>query len=545
MKRPIGGISLSEPKKQNYLHGAAILAAGVVIIKILGAIYKIPLGNILGDTGMSHFLVSYNIYGVFLTLATAGLPVALSRMISEANTMHRPAQVKRTFSVAWCTFFVLGLVCTLVMFFYPTELAVLFRDPGASQSIKALAPALLLVCLTSAYRGYCQGHENMKPTTVGQIFEVLFKVLTGLALAIWLKNIGKSLSIVSAGAIFGVTVGSLAALAYMFIYKRRNYTAVIETADAPDSSWQIFKNLLRIGIPITLGSSVLSLLNVVDSALCLGRLQDAAGFSAADATVLYGIYGKAQTLYNLPSAFITPLTISVVPAIAACRVTGRRREASAIAENSLRISTVIALPMGVGLSVLSYPIINVLYPNSNAAGPELLAWMGIASYFVCMALIMNAIMQASGNERYPIYSMLIGGAVKVALNWWLIGDPGLNILGAPIATLCSYAVMCIADYLFLCRVMADRPRLGSILIRPVLSCAAMGLCAWAVYGLAIRFLGGPEPGRLMLAVCMLAAIAVAVVVYLVLVVLTKAVTYEDMKLIPKGEKLAKLLRIRP
>lgn len=535
---------MAEPKKQNYLHGAAILAAGVVIMKILGAIYKIPLGNILGDEGYTHFLVAYNIYSVFLTVATAGLPVALSRMISEANTMNRPAQVRRTFSVAWLTFCVLGIICTLIMFLFPTELADALNDVEATQSIYALSPAVLLVCLTSAYRGYCQGHENMTPTTIGQVLEVLIKVIVGLVLAWYLKDVGKSLPMVSAGAIFGVTAGSLSALIYMFAYKRRCYSALPEGGDTPESSGRIFKTLLKVGIPITLGSSVLSLINLVDSGLCMGRLQDAAGFSYADAKVLYGVYGKAQTLYNLPAAFITPLTISVVPAIAACRVTHRGRESSRIAENSLRIATVIALPMGVGLSVLSQPIMTVIYPGSHESGPELLLLMGAASFFVCMALMMNAILQAGGNEKYPIYSMIIGGIVKIAVNWFLVADPGINILGAPIGTLSCYAVMCVMDYIFLCRVMPDRPKLGRILARPVLSCAAMGLTAWAVYGLSLRFIG-VEPGRLIMALCMCLAIGAAVIVYLVLTVLTRAVTYEDMKLIPKGEKLARLLRIRP
>ena len=141
--------------------------------------------------------------------------------------------------------------------------------------------------------------------------------------------------------------------------------------------------------------------------------------------------------------------------------------------------------------------------------------------------------------------MIIGGIVKIAVNWFLVADPGINIIGAPIGTLSCYAVMCVMDYIFLCRVMPDRPKLGRILARPVLSCAAMGLTAWAVYGLTMRFVGGVDAGRIMMALCMCAAIAAAVIVYLVLTVLTRAVTYEDMKLIPKGEKLARLLRIRP
>ena len=532
---------MSEPRKQNYLHGAAILAFGVVIMKILGAIYKIPLGNILGDEGYTHFLVAYNIYSVFLTLATAGLPVALSRLIAEANTMDRPNQVRRIFSVAWWTFFVIGVVCTLIMALFPNALADSLNDPEARLSILALSPAVLLVCLTSAYRGYCQGHENMTPTTVGQVLEVLAKVAAGLALAWYLVRAGHSLPTASAGAIFGVTVGSLAALGYMFFCKRRLYGSGRAGSDIPEPRSGVLRTLLRVAIPITLGSSVLSLINLIDSGLCMGRLQDAAGFSYQEAKVLYGVYGKAQTLYNLPASFITPLTISVVPAISAAMALRHRHDASRIAENSLRIAVVLALPMGVGLSVLATPIMDTVYPGSHANGGELLAIMGAASFFVCMALMMNAILQAGGNEKYPIYSMVAGGIVKVAVNWVLVAEPEINILGAPVGTLCCYAVMCCMDFYFLCRHLPEKPSLARIIVRPAIASAVMGAAAWGVYGLGTLALG---TGRMGVALSMLCAIGAAVIVYLILVIALRAVTREDMRLIPKGDKLARILHIK-
>jgi len=538
---------LSEAKKQNYLHGATILAAGVVIMKILGAIYKIPLGNILGDEGYGYFFAAYNIYLVFLTLSTAGLPVALSRMISEANTHGRTMQVRRTFHVAYLTFLVLGLLCSLIMYLFPNELAIVLVDKAqVAQSIWALSPAVLLVCLTSTYRGYCQGHENMTPTTVGQVLEVLSKVVVGLALSWYLIKSGKSLPIASAGAVFGVTIGGLAALIYMIYYKARYYSdRPVSSADIPDSRGKILRDLLRIGIPITLGSSVLSLINLIDAKLVLNRLQYAAGFSDTASSVLYGVYGKAQTLYNLPPAIITPLTISIVPAIAACIARRERAEAARMAENSLRISAVVALPMGVGLSVLAYPIMNVLYPDSHAAGPELMSIMGIASFFVCMAIMMTAILQAHGNELFPVYSMIAGGVVKIIVNWFLVANPAVNISGAPIGTICCYGVMCAMNYLFLRKCLVKKPSLSRILLRPLLSSAVMGVGAWAVYGMVSRVLSGGEVlDRLPMAVSMAAAIGIGAILYLMLIILTRAVTREDMLLIPKGESLSRIFRIR-
>lgn len=534
---------MAKAKGQNYIHGAAILTVGVVIMKILGAIYKIPIKNMIGDDGYSMFLSAYNVYNVFLTLATAGLPIALSRLISEANTQGRPMQARRTFSVAWWTFFALGLISSLIMFLFPDTLAGWLHNPDAAKSIWALSPAVLLVCLTSAYRGYCQGFENMIPTTVGQVLEVLVKVVVGLLLAWYLLHIGQDKPTASAGAIFGVTAGSLAALVYMWTVKKRQYPyEPVAEPDVPENSGRILKKLLSIGIPIALGSSVLSFMNLLDSGQCMARLQNAAGFSYEDSQVLYGVYGAAQTLFNLPAAFITPLTISVVPAIAAALTRGDRLGADKISEDSLRIATVLCLPMGVGLSVLASPIMHVIYPDSHEAGGMLLCLLGIASFFVCFVLIQNAILQASGRERYPVYSMIVGSIVKVAVNWFLVGMPSVNIFGAPIGTLCSYFSMAAMNHIFMCRSTEHKPRLSVIIPRPALVCAVMGAVAFGGYRLCELVIG--TGSRLHTVLCLGISIFAAVAVYLIATVALRTITAEDMKLIPKGDKLAKLLHMR-
>lgn len=538
---------MSRSQKQNYLHGAAILAAGVVIMKILGAIYKIPLMNLLGDTGYGYFNVAYNIYNIFLTISSAGLPVALSRMVSEANTLNRPAQVKRIFRVALGTFFVIGAVCSLAMFFYPTELAVMMNSAKASQCILALSPAVVLVCLTSAYRGFVQGHGNMIPTTIGQVLEVLFKVIVGVTLAYFFVRGGKSLPISAAGAVFGTTAGSLAALLFMIYSGRKHYRKELRAEDAtdtPDSVGKILGQLLRIGIPITLGLSVSSLVTLLDSKLVLYQLKETLQFTEGYADELYGVYSGVQTLFNLPAAFITPLTVSVVPAVAAAVARKDHREVGNVAGSALRVTALLALPMGIGLSVLSVPIVRVIYPRANAAGGPLLGLLGIASVFVCITLITNALLQANGNEKLPMFSMLAGGAAKVGVNWVLVGNPDINIYGAPVGTICCYLVICIINLIALRRHMPSAPSAAKSLLRPVICAVVMGGAAWGVYGLAYRVTAGMSSAWLGTALAMAAAILVAVVVYLVLIIATRAITMEDMRLIPKGEKLARLLHIR-
>ncbi len=390
----------------------------------------------------------------------------------------------------------------------------------------------------------------MKPTTVGQIFEVLVKVVAGLALAIWFTRIGKSVPVSAAGAIFGVTVGSLAALIYMGMSYLREYRgpaaeACAASRDEPASVGKTLLQFIRIGVPITLGASVMSLFSLIDTKLINMQLPHVAGIGPALADELYGAYSTMQTLYNLPAAFITPMTIAVVPAISAAAVRRARGEVGSITESSLRISAVIAMPMGAGLAVLAAPIIAVLFPDSNAAGPTILTYMGVASFFVCIALVTNAILQADGKETLPIVSMLIGGVIKIVCNLLLVGRPEINILGAAIGTILCYAVICVLNCVFITKKMAVHPRYGKAFLPPLLSSLVMTAAAWAVYGLAARVLHvAPGGSRIVLLLALAAAIAVAVVVYVVMVIVTKSVTLEDMRLIPKGEKIAKLLHIK-
>ena len=544
---------MSASKNQNYLHGAAILAVAVVIVKILGAIYKIPLGNILNDEGFAHFNVAYNLYNVLLTLSTAGLPIALAKLISEANSLNKPLQIKRTFNVAITSFVVLGAAGSAVMLAFPTELAAFMEDVEASQSILTMAPSVILVCIMSAFRGYTQGLSDMRPTSVSQVIEVAGKVIFGLAAVLLLERQGASLPILSAGAISGVSFGSLVACVYIGVVaikrmKDESLRLAEHHGDADtetDSSKAILKRLVKIGIPIALGSCVLSVITLVNTKLVLGRLQNAAGFSFEDAKVLFGVYSKALTLYNLPAAIITPLTISVVPAIAGFLAKKHYSEAKTVIESSLRISTIIALPMAVGLSVLSGPIMDGLYYGSAEQGTTLLAIMGAASFFVCLSLMTTAILQAGGRERLPMYTMLIGGTMNIVLNWFLVGNPNINIFGAPIGTLLCYVVMSGLNLWFVMNKLPERPKLAKVFFMPAINCLIMGFVAWLLYPAVLGLIGaGTQPERKLVLIGLVAAIGAAIIVYLLLTIVTRAITLDDMKLVPKGEKIAALLHIK-
>lgn len=529
-------------KSQSFMAGAAVLTVAAAIVKVIGALYKIPLGNILGEEGMGHFGVAYTIYNVLLTISTAGLPVAMSKMVSEAVVSERPNQIKKIFKVCMVTFLVLGAVGSSVMLFFNRQLAVLMKDELASYSILALAPSVLFVCIMSCYRGYTQGHSDMVPSAISQVIEAVCKLVIGVAICWYLVKAGYGLEYGAAGAIVGVTIGTVLGTVYLFYSKgRTNYfsgTAI--TADRPDAGKSIFKRIIRIGVPITIGSSVLSIISLIDTNLVLRRLQTAAGFDAAKAVDLFGTYFNTQTLFNLPSSFIPALTISVIPAITALVVKGDTHGSSRIAQSSLRITALFAMPAGAGLMALAYPILNLLYnskPTMVETGAPLLSVLGAASFFVCITLLTNALLQAYGHFSTPIKTMLIGGLVKIVVNWVLVGNPEINIMGAPIGTLACYAVISAMNMVALLRCVPDRLNVSKIFVKPLIASGIMGVFAYASNGLLVRLLGSQR-------LAAVGAIILSVLLYVVLVILFRIIDKEDLEYLPKGDKIARFLRIK-
>ncbi len=535
---------MSKERKQTFMGGVTVLAISTVFVKLCGALYKIPLNNILGDEGITHFMSAYNIYAFLLTLSTAGLPLALSKLISEANATGRRNQMRRCFNTAMALFLAVGVVGTVAMLVFTEQLAAWMNNSMAYWPIKALGVSVVCVSIMCAYRGFAQGQQNMVPTAVSQFIEAFFKLVIGLPLAWYLIHAGKSLEIGAAGAIVGVSAGTVLAMIYMIVNYKRHRGPILWGTDKAQSHATILRRLLALGIPITIGQAGMSLLNLVDQKIILGQLQNVLGLSEKSAAALYGQYTFSSTLFNLPASFLPAVAISLIPAVSVAVTRKDHREVNRVVTTSFRLIAMLAIPAGVGLSVLAGPILMLLYPaqrEAAAAATYHLQLLGIASIFVCIMLLTNSIMQAHGKVQLPIYTMLIGGVVKVGINYVLVGNPDINIKGAPIGTLVCYALIALINLFIVSRLLEQRPNYLAIFLKPALASAVMGAAAWASHGLLSRFLNG---GYAKESLATLLAICVAVAVYLVLVVALRMITREDLKMVPKGEKLAKLLHIR-
>ena len=527
---------MATEKKQSFLGGAAVLAFGIMAVKVIGAVFKIPLRNILGEGGSADFSNAYNIYATMLTISTAGLPVALSKLVSEAYARGRTRQAQRTFRLSLIVFLVLGLLSFALMWWGNDYLAGLLNNPRAAYGIRTLAPAVVCVGCLSAFRGYAQGRQYMTPTAVSQILEALCKLVFGLALSMWLLKIGQPDYIAAAGTILS--------LVYMAVNYLRHRPAV-QSGERCATGRAIVRRLLALAIPITIASSMVSIITLIDTSLVQGQLQNALGYTLDETRALYGNYSACMDLYNLPSSLMVALTASVIPAVSASITQHNERQTARIVRSSFRVTALLAFPMGLGLWSLSGPIFRLFYPRYDGElGGQLLSVLGIASIFVCLMLITNSILQSYGRVNIPIVTMLIGGVVKIVLNYNLTAVPDINIHGAPIGTLVCFSLTAILNLIAVSRVASFRLNYPGYFLRPLLASLVMALSARGVYALCAHFLLTEESGRMMMLLCVGAAIAVAVIVYAALVLALRIVTRDDLALLPKGEKLACILRVR-
>ena len=525
-------------KKQNFLQGTAMLAMATAIVKVIGALYKIPLNAIIGKQGFGYYSTAYEIYAVLLMISTAGLPVAMSRMISQASTLGHNNQIRRIYSTCRTIFLTLGISGSLLMTVFCRQLAAFQNQPDAWAAIGCLGPCMLFICIMSTFRGYFQGRSNMLPTSISQVIEAVVKLIVGIGLAVLFLKTTNSVALAAGGAILGVTVSCLVSSLYLWGKFRPSYNALGPSEETPDSFGKTAKSLLIIAIPITLGSAGLQILTALETKIYMGRLLGMMTQAAADAQ--RGIYSMAQTIFNMPCAFITPITISIIPAITSHLTLLDHKAAKATEESAARVTGLICMPCAFGLATLAGPVTALLggYTGEDLVlSTQLMSIMGMNIIFNAIVLLTNAMMQAHGHAVVPVVNMFIGGFLRLIVVYILTGNPDIGIVGTPIGAMICFLCIAVLNLFSMRRVIPDAPAIVKNLIRPFTAAAIMGIFVWGSLK-ALTMLGFTS--RLILCG---APICVGVVVYVVAAVALKSITREDCLLLPKGEKIAKLLHL--
>lgn len=545
-------------ENKSFVKGAAILGAAGLVVKILGAVFRIPLGNMVSETSMAYYQPAYYIYTFFIVIATSGIPVAISRMVSERAVQGDYRGAHRAFKVSAFLMFGIGAVSFLLLFFGAGAISAGMSSPNAKYPMMVIAPALLLVPLMAAYRGYFQGMQNMNPTAVSQVIEQVFRVGFGLSLAYlfyrsapaflsWAGDDATTASDVKGamGAISGATIGSAAGLALIIFIYMKSRAAIHHRMDMhPDTVYEatgdILKKVLLIAVPITIGAAVMPIMNMVEVPIINSRLL-AAGFTPQEADVLYGtLSGYVMSLINLPQVLTAALAMSLVPMITSVFT---QRDTEALTENTvlgMRIATMIGLPCAFGMAVLSHPIMLLLYPTKPQVADNsaaCLTILAIGIIFLSIVQTLTAILQGVGKQMVPVINLLIAVVIKIVVTFVLVGIPTLNIRGAAIGTTVAYLAAAVLDILAVKKYVGVSFPAGLCYLRPALSAGIMAVFARLVFNVLTMILGH---GIAASGIATMLSIILAACLYAVLLIVTKSCTRDDLLHMPKGNKLAAL-----
>ena len=569
------------PKTQGFIKGAMILTAAAVAVKILGMLFKIPLQNILGAVGMSYFNSAYSIFTPIYALSVSGLPVAVSKLVSEQSARGSYRQVRKIRRVSLALFVVFGLAGTLALFLGAELFSGMIGNPGAALSVAVIAPSILFCCLVSSYRGYYQGLGNMTPTALSQVIETAAKLVCGIALALFMLHRGLreyaevgtvfgqlatsaqqanflALPWAAAGAVMGVTIST--AVGGLFLFFRHMIKgdgiskSTLQASPAPQSSGKIAGNLLKIALPVCLSAAFTHLTNLIDLATIMNRVgvaiaRDPAAVIGMYAGLipesvareglpayLYGVFAYTTSLYHLPAAITVTLGVSALPAISARWALGDRSRLAEQAASVIKLASLIAIPAGLGLFALSEPILTLLLPaqlHDVAIAAPILRGMGIAAILLGITTPMASIFQAMGRADIPLKLIAAGAAIKLSSNWVLLAIPELNIRAAPYGTILCYGFVLVAGSIALNRVV-DRPvKIAKSLTRPLICGILCALAAHTSYEILSRVLD--------FRLATLLAIVCAVGIYAIFVLFMKIITKNEAMLLPNGQKIAKTL----
>ena len=444
-------------RRPSFLSGAGILTLSALTVKVIGLFYRIPLLNLLGTEGMGYFNTAYELYALFCVISTAGLPVAMSVLISALEAEGRVTEGKRVFRVSLGLFAAVGCMGTLLLWGLSSPFASLLGSPLSADCVRAISPTVFFICLSSAFRGYFQGRRQMLPTALSQVMEACGKLFLGLAFAGVALGGGESLPTAAAYAVMGLTVGTALSVLYLYIHKRMSDRRAVDISamqEENSSSFSVLRRLLAIAVPVTLSAGLISLTKCVDLALILRRLQNV-GYTASEATSLYGCYSTlVLPVFNILPSLTTSVALSATPALSAALQKGKKgiAELQKTASSALGIILTLSLPAALGLSVFAEDILSLLFRGQPIAVAQATPWLsclGLSVPAACLITVTGAMLQAAGKAQKPIISMLCGVTVKIAVAYILLGREGWGMAGAPVSSLLCDAVILICNLIFI------------------------------------------------------------------------------------------------
>ncbi|MBO8169793.1 MAG: polysaccharide biosynthesis protein [Thermoanaerobacteraceae bacterium] len=519
--------------RHGFVRGAAILAAAGFISKLMGALYRIPFARLVGGEGVGLYQMAYPLYTVVLALSTAGIPVAISILVSEKLAVGDRYGARRVFKVSLAMLAGAGAFFSLLLAASAKTLAYhVLSEPRAAAPITAIAPAIFVTSIVSALRGYFQGYQVMHPTAISQVLEQLVRVTTVFfAVFIFLP---RSITLVAAGATFGAVTGSAAALVflvwYLFAMHRTNKVSRVPVFPQ-ERKRELVMRIGTIALPLSLGNLVMPISQMIDALVVPQRLR-IAGFAATRATELFGEFtGMAGSLINLPTIVTVSLAVSLVPAISQALAKGNTAVVSRRINAALRISIILMLPAAAGLWALAEPIALLLYDIREVGIP--LAYLSWGVFFLGLYQMTSGALQGLGKTYIPVINLFLASAAKFFLSYWWTAVPWLAIRGAALATVFGFAMAFLLNYLAL-KILVTGVHFKCFLLRPLPAVAVMAVSVIAAYKWLDLIFGNT--------VATLASVGLGAVIYVLVLGLFGVFRVQDLHDLPfVGHKLIRLL----
>lgn len=537
---------INKPKKQTLQESAIILMLSTMLVKIISAFFKIPLASkqILGDLGFGYFSVAHDIFMPFYVLAISGLPVAVSHITAEYIAQNRFKDIKKTFYLTRKIFVLFGLLAVVLI----SSLALIITFASSSDnntvySILAVIPSIFLCFLISVYRGYYEGFRNMYPTAISKLIEALGKLVLGLGFSFAVIKITKNPALAASAAMAGITIGTLLATLYLHFSFKKNGEKLISCEQIGESGQSLtakktVKVILMLAIPMAVSSLVSSAVSLIDvitvkfqitnnSQEYLNALSDQYLNVPANllSTFLYGIRSKAFTLYNLVPTLTMAFGVGALPVLTECWI---KKDDFGVKENLnsiIKLIAVISFPAGIGLSAVSKPIMQLLYSDNTAFGGNMLFIYGLAAVFAGFAIPLTSVLQSFCGQFSALKNIIVGTVLKLVINIILIQNVNVNIYGAAIGTVICYMYISIAHLVSICKVSKKAVEFKTPIIKPFLASVCCGILAYLTTLLS--------DSRLV--TC--AAIIIAVIVYVLLLILFKTFTKQEILSVSFGRKL--------
>lgn len=579
-------------KKQSLLNGALILVVATAFVEIVGVLYKIPLTELIGTIGRGYTGTAFNLYIPIHNIALAGLPVAISKLVAQSVAEGKFNNVKKIYKIALRMFFVAGTIGSLLVLALAYPYAKSMDAMASLPSIIMIAPAVFVCCVMATYRGYYSGLRNQTPTALSQMCEVVGKLAFGLGLAFVVQRYGMSCfeqglpvfgtqcatveeavmaltPYAAAASIFGVTMGAVCSLLFLVLrHKIVGDKITKEELDASplaDTGKNIAKMMLTIAVPVVVSTLVMNITNLIDSWSIQARLQYAvdsgrpiieAMFSEAMAlapemdnvqlkSYLYGAYEIALDFRNLVPTITTTLGMSAIPVLAEAWTLKNKLMIRSSIESVMRVAMLISLPAGIGMAILSKDLLNIMYGVSDSVtiSATVMALYGCFTFIMAAAQPLINMLQAIGRADVPMKAVGFAAVAKVVVNFVLVGIPGMNILGAIVGTFCFYIITVSYNLNALIKETGVKLSYKSVFFKPLLCALMCGTGAWAVSGICRKFMPAFEFGSRISSSTVSAVIGIiaAVVIYVLALLFTKSIVRDDVKMLPKGEKICKVL----